>query len=51
MDTDKPIAWEGSAPEHVVMVQFDNPDQAQAWKSSDVNRHRSRTPSRMTAML
>ena len=26
---------EGTAPEHVVMLQFDNPDQAQAWKSSD----------------
>jgi uncharacterized protein (DUF1330 family) len=35
MDTDKPLAWEGTAPEHVVMIQFDNPDQAQAWRSSD----------------
>jgi len=35
MDMDKPISWEGTAPEHVVMVQFDNPDQAQAWKNSD----------------
>jgi uncharacterized protein (DUF1330 family) len=35
MDTDKPVAWEGTAPEHVVMIQFDNPDQAQAWKNSD----------------
>jgi uncharacterized protein (DUF1330 family) len=35
MDTDKPVAWEGTAPEHVVMIQFDNPDQAQAWRSSD----------------
>lgn len=24
-----------SAPERVVMIQFDTPDQAQAWKSSD----------------
>jgi uncharacterized protein (DUF1330 family) len=35
VDTDKPVNWEGTAPEHVVMIQFDNPDQAQAWKSSD----------------
>jgi uncharacterized protein (DUF1330 family) len=36
VDMDKPVSWEGTAPEHVVMIQFDNPDQAQAWKSSDV---------------
>jgi uncharacterized protein (DUF1330 family) len=35
VDMDKPVSWEGTAPEHVVMIQFDNPDQAQAWKSSD----------------
>ena len=35
VDVDKPVSWEGAAPEHVVMIQFDNPDQAQAWKSSD----------------
>jgi uncharacterized protein (DUF1330 family) len=35
MDTDKPIYWEGTAAEHVAMIQFDSPDQAQAWKSSD----------------
>jgi uncharacterized protein (DUF1330 family) len=35
VDTDKPVNWEGTAPEHVVMIQFDNPDQAQAWRSSD----------------
>jgi uncharacterized protein (DUF1330 family) len=35
VDMDKPVSWEGTAPEHVVMLQFDNPDQAQAWKSSD----------------
>jgi uncharacterized protein (DUF1330 family) len=35
VDMDKPISWEGTAPEHVVMIQFDNPDQAQAWKNSD----------------
>lgn len=34
-DGDKPVAWEGTAPEHIVIIQFDNPDQAQAWKSSD----------------
>ena len=34
-DVDKPVAWEGTAPEHVVMIQFDNANQAQAWKSSD----------------
>jgi hypothetical protein len=32
---DKPISWEGTAPEHVVMIQFDNTDQAQVWKNSD----------------
>jgi uncharacterized protein (DUF1330 family) len=35
VDMDKPVPWEGTAPEHVVMIQFDNPDQAQAWKNSD----------------
>jgi uncharacterized protein (DUF1330 family) len=35
VETDKPVSWEGAAPEHVVMLQFDSPDQAQAWKSSD----------------
>jgi uncharacterized protein (DUF1330 family) len=35
VDMDKPVSWEGTAPEHVVMIQFDNPDQAQAWKCSD----------------
>jgi uncharacterized protein (DUF1330 family) len=34
-DMDKPVSWEGSALEHVVMIRFDNPDQAQAWKNSD----------------
>jgi|SRR5665213_491082 len=34
-DVDKPVPWEGTAPEHVVIIQFDNPDQAQVWKSSD----------------
>jgi uncharacterized protein (DUF1330 family) len=35
VDVDKPVAWEGTAAEHIVMIQFDNLDQAQAWKSSD----------------
>jgi uncharacterized protein (DUF1330 family) len=35
VDADKPAAWEGTAAEHIVMIQFDNPDQAQAWKGSD----------------
>jgi len=34
-DMDKPLSWEGTAPEYVVMLQFDNPDQALGWKSSD----------------
>jgi uncharacterized protein (DUF1330 family) len=35
VDVDKPVSWEGTAPEHMVMIQFDNPDQALAWKNSD----------------
>ena len=35
IDVDKPLAWEGTASEHIAMIQFDNPDQAQAWKNSD----------------
>ena len=34
-DVDKPVSWEGTVPEHMVMIQFDNPDQALAWKNSD----------------
>lgn len=41
-DVDKPVAWEGTAPEHVVMIQFDNADQAQAWKSSDALKSSTR---------
>jgi uncharacterized protein (DUF1330 family) len=47
VDMDKPVSWEGTAPEYVVMLQFDNPDQAQGWKSSeafksfDAELHRS----------
>ena len=35
VDLDKPVAWEGTAAEHVVMIEFESVDQAQAWKSSD----------------
>jgi uncharacterized protein (DUF1330 family) len=35
IDTDQPVTWEGAAPAHLVMIRFDNPDQAQAWKMSD----------------
>jgi uncharacterized protein (DUF1330 family) len=35
IDADNPTAWEGSAPEHVVMIQFADIDQAQAWKNSE----------------
>jgi uncharacterized protein (DUF1330 family) len=34
-DMDKPISWDGTAAEHVAMLQFENPDQAQAWKNSN----------------
>lgn len=34
-DMDKPVSLGGTAAEHVVMLQFDNPDQAEAWKNSD----------------
>jgi uncharacterized protein (DUF1330 family) len=32
---DRAVAWDGTAPEHVVMIEFESVDQAQAWKSSD----------------
>jgi uncharacterized protein (DUF1330 family) len=35
VDAEKPPAWEGAAPEHVVMIQFADAEQAQAWKNSD----------------
>jgi uncharacterized protein (DUF1330 family) len=35
VDSENPPAWEGPAPEHVVMVQFADAEQAQAWKNSD----------------
>jgi len=34
-DAEKPPAWEGLAPEHVVLIQFIDTEQAQAWKNSD----------------
>lgn len=34
-DEDNPISWAATATAHVVMLQFDNPDQAQARKNSD----------------
>jgi uncharacterized protein (DUF1330 family) len=36
VNLDKPVAWDGTASEHVVMIEFESVDQAQAWKSSDV---------------
>jgi uncharacterized protein (DUF1330 family) len=35
VDAEKPPAWEGTAPEHVVMIQFADAEQGQAWKNSD----------------
>jgi uncharacterized protein (DUF1330 family) len=35
VDVEKPLAWEGTASEYVVMIQFPNAEQAQAWKNSD----------------
>ena len=35
VDAEKPAVWEGAAPEHVVMIQFADAEQAQAWKNSD----------------
>jgi uncharacterized protein (DUF1330 family) len=35
VDAEKPPAWEGPAPEHVVAVQFAGAEQAEAWKNSD----------------
>jgi hypothetical protein len=46
---DKPVSWEGTAPEHIAMMQFASADQAQAWKNSDAFKsfdaelHRSST--------
>lgn len=34
-DADKPAAWVGIAAERVVMIQFVDAEQAQAWKNSD----------------
>jgi uncharacterized protein (DUF1330 family) len=35
LDLDNPMAWDGTAPEHVAMIEFESVDQAQAWKNSD----------------
>jgi uncharacterized protein (DUF1330 family) len=35
IDAEKPPALEGAAPEHVVMIQFIDTEQAQVWKNSD----------------
>jgi uncharacterized protein (DUF1330 family) len=35
VDAEKPPSWEGAAAEHVVMIQFADPEQAQAWKNSE----------------
>jgi uncharacterized protein (DUF1330 family) len=34
-DLEKPVSWEGTASEYLVMLQFPNAEQAQAWKNSD----------------
>jgi uncharacterized protein (DUF1330 family) len=36
IDMDKPISWEGTASEYVLLIQFDNSDHALAWKQSDL---------------
>ena len=49
VDLEKPVAWEGTPSEYVVMIQFPNADHAQAWKNSDAFKafdgdlHRSTT--------
>lgn len=35
VDSEKPISWEGTASEHIVVIQFANSDQAESWKNSD----------------
>jgi uncharacterized protein (DUF1330 family) len=35
VDAERPSAWEGAAPEHVVVILFADAEQAQAWKNSD----------------
>jgi uncharacterized protein (DUF1330 family) len=35
IDADGPTAWDGQAPQHLVIIAFDSLEQAQAWKSSD----------------
>jgi hypothetical protein len=43
VDEDKPSAGEGTASEHIVMVQFDSPDAAQAWKNRMHSKASGRT--------
>lgn len=35
VDSEKPVAWEGATPQHILMIQFANAQQAQSWKDSD----------------
>jgi uncharacterized protein (DUF1330 family) len=35
VNAEKPPSWEGAAVEQVIMIQFADADQAQAWKNSD----------------
>ena len=35
VNADKPESWEGKAAEHVLLLQFNTPDEAQGWKSSE----------------
>jgi len=35
VDAERPLAWEGAAPEHVVIIQFVKAEQAQAWKDGE----------------
>jgi len=34
-DLEKPVSWEGTSSEYLVMLQFPNAERAQAWKNSD----------------
>jgi uncharacterized protein (DUF1330 family) len=46
VDAEKPTAWEGAAPEHVVMIQFADAEQAQDWKNSDAFKSVDADPTR-----
>ncbi len=43
VDADKPVAWEGTAADHIVMIQFDNARSrgTDEFKSFDADMHRS----------